>query len=603
MTGTDLGTEYASWRAAGHPKVIEYPASLLNQLRDAAVEGFNRLPHGGIEIGGVLFGVHRGDVIRILAFRPLACEYAFGPGFVLSQNDQAGLEKLLQDAARDPDLQGLEPVGWYHSHTRSEIFLSERDLEIYNRFFPHKWQIALVLRPVRQQPARAGFFFREGDGSIRTESSHGEFVLEPAHIPRLPAADSPAETTERPPFGLSPPPPADGLGSVPFPEPPLAPPPPALWQPRTRSSLKWLWAAVPLCLLALGGMLVLRTDRSPASGAALSLQVTDVDGQLRIQWDRTAQPIREATGGSLEILDGGERTEVLFDGQRLRQGSVTYARRSEKVDLRLRVDRPGRRPAEESVRFLGPPPPGTFPPELQPAREEALAREIEKMRAELEQKRIELRQNPIRPGSRFRQPPPARSAGSQPGPLPQPPGPLAQSSPLPIPSSPVPPLLGRSSQLPPPAAREPLRAESAPARPVYSGPMSGRVIWAGQLPPGAQVTIDGRRCSRGSVTAELPGVPVRIRVYPADLSSKGITVFTANARSANLTEPPGPQNGWNRTTYAWDQRRANDVVVLEAPGPQNNWKGVILRSEQPLSLIVVDWQVVRLGPGMPGPWR
>ena len=62
---------------------------------------------------------------------------------------------------------GLRPVGWYHSHTRSEIFFSDADLEIHKHFFPEPWQVALVMKPHTFQPTRAGFFFREADGVIR----------------------------------------------------------------------------------------------------------------------------------------------------------------------------------------------------------------------------------------------------------------------------------------------------------------------------------------------------------------------------------------------------------------------------------------------------
>src|SRR5690348_6140477 len=103
----------------------------------AAVEGLNRVPHGGVEIGGVLFGNHGKGTVHVMARRALVCEYASGPSFTLSEKDQRGLERLLADAAADAELSGLEPVGWYHSHTRSGIFLSEQDLEIFQRYFPH----------------------------------------------------------------------------------------------------------------------------------------------------------------------------------------------------------------------------------------------------------------------------------------------------------------------------------------------------------------------------------------------------------------------------------------------------------------------------------
>jgi len=149
----------------------------MEEIRRAAVDGYQRMRHGGIEVGGVLFGSRRVGAVRIEAVRPIACEYASGPRFVLSARDEAALGELLRASRQDSDLAGLDPVGWYHSHTRSDISLSAGDLELFNRFFPQPWQIALVVRPAVLTPSRAGFFFREAGGAIRADSSCREFLL------------------------------------------------------------------------------------------------------------------------------------------------------------------------------------------------------------------------------------------------------------------------------------------------------------------------------------------------------------------------------------------------------------------------------------------
>src|SRR5205085_10327090 len=118
------------------------------------------------EIGGVLFGRHSEAEVRIEAFRPMVCEHAMGPTFVLSDKDKALLKKQLAESAYDPSLHGLVTVGWYHSHTRSEIFLSDLDLEIYKKIFPEPWQVALVMSPAGMKPTRAGFFFRDRCGAV-----------------------------------------------------------------------------------------------------------------------------------------------------------------------------------------------------------------------------------------------------------------------------------------------------------------------------------------------------------------------------------------------------------------------------------------------------
>src|SRR6185312_4526833 len=71
----------------------------------------------------------------------------------------------------------LRTVGWYHSHTRSEIFLSDKDLAIHRRYFPEPWHVALVMKPHTFLPMRAGFFYQRADGSMRAESSDNESTL------------------------------------------------------------------------------------------------------------------------------------------------------------------------------------------------------------------------------------------------------------------------------------------------------------------------------------------------------------------------------------------------------------------------------------------
>src|SRR5262249_15962589 len=132
---------------------------------------------GGYEVGGVLFGRYRGEQVQILASRPLSIQPP-RPSFVLSGNDENKLLELIEKAKRDPELATMEVVGWYHSQTRTEIFLSETEVEICDRHFPEPWQVALVLHPGMMEPVRAGFFFREEDGFVRTDQSYQEFALD-----------------------------------------------------------------------------------------------------------------------------------------------------------------------------------------------------------------------------------------------------------------------------------------------------------------------------------------------------------------------------------------------------------------------------------------
>src|SRR5260370_2676480 len=171
--------ELESWHATAYPLLIEYDPIVLSAIRSEAIDGLNRLSRGGLEIGGILFGRKDGDRITILAHRPVPCEYAMGPSFTLSPNDERAMQSLLASPEKDRELAGMDAVGWYHSHTRSDILLSAKDVQLFDRHFPEPWQIALVVRPHRFDPTRAGFFFREPDRNIHAQAAYRQFPAKP----------------------------------------------------------------------------------------------------------------------------------------------------------------------------------------------------------------------------------------------------------------------------------------------------------------------------------------------------------------------------------------------------------------------------------------
>ena len=201
---TGLAASLKTWRIPQCPFLMEYSPAALEQIR-REVDSGRSFPGGERETGGVLFGLHEPDRICILAWKPLPCEHAMGPGFVLSEQDEKRLAKLIAAPATDPELSGLEALGWYHSHIRSRIFLSERDLQIHSRYFAAPYQIALVIHPRSDGPARAGFFFTESSGEMRTESSYEEFTIE-APPPAAPEFKPPVVSTPAPSRRGTPPP-------------------------------------------------------------------------------------------------------------------------------------------------------------------------------------------------------------------------------------------------------------------------------------------------------------------------------------------------------------------------------------------------------------
>src|ERR1043165_9557971 len=127
-----------TWSTPECPFPIDYSARVLDDIRLTVTDAFFSLPRGGAEIGGILLGRHENGRLTVVDSMALDCEHAFGASFVLSPRDHARLGELIASAKANP---GSHPVGWYHSHTRSEIFLSDADQEIHNRLFPEPWQV------------------------------------------------------------------------------------------------------------------------------------------------------------------------------------------------------------------------------------------------------------------------------------------------------------------------------------------------------------------------------------------------------------------------------------------------------------------------------
>src|SRR5712691_10914156 len=158
-------------------RVIECPSNLLQTLRTLVLERFNQLPHGGAETFGVLFGQRHEDQLCITAFRPLPADSIFDPSAPLTEDEREAFRNLVLAIQSAPDLSGLEAVGWFRAHPRSNLDLSERDLEISTSVFPEIWQVAMVTRPGNSSPSRVRLYFRDSDGALHADRAFREFMV------------------------------------------------------------------------------------------------------------------------------------------------------------------------------------------------------------------------------------------------------------------------------------------------------------------------------------------------------------------------------------------------------------------------------------------
>jgi hypothetical protein len=378
--------KFGLWAAPESPLTVEYSLVVIEEIRHDVTEGYQRLSRGGIEVGGVLYGTHEGRTVRVLAMRPIACEHARGPGFAFSDKDRINLQEQLQRDKEDPHLDGLVSVGWFLSHTRTEIFLNESDQEIFSIFFPAPWQVTMVVRPGRNGAMRAGFFVRDAEGAVHGDRSYLEFNF-PDRLQTLldrPVQRPPRERPERRGPSLRHPEPDDTPGrdrqesrerlDPGFREGPRdaadqaadAPPGeasemfgayggPQLIRPAPARG-KWLWLVGWAAMLILAAVFGLRYWMANSTVEPISLSVLEHDGQLRIEWNHAAKPVESAVSGSLEIVDGTKSQIINLSRTDLTAGKFVYLRKTGDVEVRMTVLNAEGEKTQEASRYLGRPP-------------------------------------------------------------------------------------------------------------------------------------------------------------------------------------------------------------------------------------------------------
>lgn len=159
---------------------------VLRDISMQAVDGLFKLRHGGLEVGGVLYGYREPGRVRIAASRPFEPAYAYGPAYRLSEQDIERLRELIGAYRRDPDLADMEPAGWYVSHTRSDMKLTEDNARVFADCFPEASAVTLVLKPAKFDPSRAVLYRRDHRKSVVESAA---FDIDHRMVP--PADDDP----------------------------------------------------------------------------------------------------------------------------------------------------------------------------------------------------------------------------------------------------------------------------------------------------------------------------------------------------------------------------------------------------------------------------
>jgi len=152
--------------------VLWFSQDLIEELAALLPGGYQLSPWAGIEVGGVFFGTKETDGVHVRCYRSIMSDHQHGRSFKLSKRDIDGLTHLLTNANRDEGLNGLVPVGWFHSACNRAAAPNEHDTALHDDFFAEPWQVAMILKGSKDGPVTVCLSFREDQHPIPFETGH-----------------------------------------------------------------------------------------------------------------------------------------------------------------------------------------------------------------------------------------------------------------------------------------------------------------------------------------------------------------------------------------------------------------------------------------------
>jgi proteasome lid subunit RPN8/RPN11 len=250
-------------------------------IEESAREAMHAHAEGttSVEIGGVLVGDIDGETGDVFVLAAIPAHRATSAVASLTFTHEAW-DEVNEIMSRD--FEGLRMVGWYHSHPRFGIFLSEYDVFIQKNFFSEEWQVAYVVDPVSHTSGVFGW-------------EHGEIVRYPEwNVVARGASKSVREPdrgegARRSPINPTPPPPPvkvqlDDAGPAHAKAPPKSP---------GRSFIIGAGALLVVAVIALGVWLLVRSGSSaPADSAAAKASSTAATSK------GSTQALEHSKGGS-----------------------------------------------------------------------------------------------------------------------------------------------------------------------------------------------------------------------------------------------------------------------------------------------------------------
>jgi hypothetical protein len=442
------------------------------------------------EIGGILWGIigSEADDVSIVI---TAAEFVQSEGefFNSTVYDFRVLTRALQ---ADVKAAGAAPVGFFRSHIRDGLCLSEQDTAFVEQHLTDPGQICLLVRPFDFGICMAGFFLWE-EGRLQTDFTDFEVPLfAPQSQDLQPTDSSPAGVAEEvEQKNLARDDDADEA-SKPIERGTAERAAGRFGAERPRKTGERYLSAQTIAIVCLSAILLalaayvplkVRTSgvrETRALDPDIGIQVTrPVSGQINLTWNPTLFP--DARGGELEIVEGSVHQKVTLDRRELLSGKLAYFAAGPDLVFHMRVDVGGNRSISESIRVMGA---ESEPIRPQPALGTQSARRAEVTTPRVVPKPIVVKQQPLR--STANKPPSYRF---------NPPRPSYKARQIPVQA----PLLIPSAQSPPTneAVASILKAGQVPAPPRFPAPVTKADAPKRQDPAPA------------SISDYVPPVPVR----------------------------------------------------------------------------------------------
>lgn len=384
-------TRYIDWTAPDGGLVVRIAESVVTRINIEVMRGYGVTRRRGAEVGGILIGNSRKGsptVITIDDFEQVSCEYAYGPSYLLSANDEALFSQAVNRWRHGPG-RDTWAVGFYRSHTRDGLAPDAPDSELYARYLNVDPGVALLIKPFATRAPVASYFV-PSKGRLKPDAPAVEFPFTPPTPheaePASPVAVAApaAHPAEPQPVSVAP-----AIAAVADPDldiesssPPSTPPrrasmdralvdvlgprddlpadperdyygrplfaqyaPPQT--PRWKTRLAWFafTVAVFACGTVLGyqyagghtGQWLAFTEAIPVRDPyALSLSARLRGDSVVVQWNRFAQSVGTARSGLLLVNETGTVKEIRLSQPELRSGVVLY--RTPAIEARFRLE-------------------------------------------------------------------------------------------------------------------------------------------------------------------------------------------------------------------------------------------------------------------------